>query len=50
LQDGSYNGQLLCSKWSQLNVEITIVIYIEDKPTVYEANLSTFSADGHAGV
>jgi hypothetical protein len=25
LQDGSYNGHLLCSKWSQLNVEITIV-------------------------
>jgi hypothetical protein len=24
LQDGSYNGHLLCSKWSQLNVEITI--------------------------
>jgi hypothetical protein len=24
LQDGSYNGRLLCSKWSQLNVEITI--------------------------
>jgi hypothetical protein len=25
LQDGSYNGHLLCSKWSQLNVAITIV-------------------------
>jgi hypothetical protein len=24
LQDGSYNGHLLCSKWSQLNVEITV--------------------------
>jgi hypothetical protein len=24
LQDGSYNGHLLCSEWSQLNVEITI--------------------------
>jgi hypothetical protein len=24
LQDGSYNGRLLCSKWSQLNVETTI--------------------------
>jgi hypothetical protein len=24
LQDGSYNGHLLCSKWSQLNAEITI--------------------------
>jgi hypothetical protein len=24
LQDGSYNGHLLYSKWSQLNVEITI--------------------------
>jgi hypothetical protein len=27
LQDGSYNGHLLCSKWSQLNVEITIGQY-----------------------
>jgi hypothetical protein len=24
LQGGSYNGHLLCSKWSQLNVEITV--------------------------
>jgi hypothetical protein len=24
LQDGSYNCHLLCSKWSQLNVEIII--------------------------
>jgi hypothetical protein len=25
LQDGSYNGHFVCSKWSQLNVEITVV-------------------------
>jgi hypothetical protein len=28
LQDGSYSGHLLCSKLSQLNVEITIALSI----------------------
>jgi hypothetical protein len=32
LQDGSYNGHLLCSKWSQLNVEITIDRFICARP------------------
>jgi hypothetical protein len=35
LQDGSYNGHLLCSKWSQLNVEITIVPTIATPTTRY---------------